>query len=543
MAIGPASVSASAEEVDTGRLEDASPRRILLIVLAIVAATEIVPFHYTFISMAVRLIGPDFPSAGSQLAWLNTLYALVGGVAVPVAGKLSDMVGKKRVILVCLVLSMVGSALDALTHSWTALLVGRALQGLAFPVLVISYGLIRDLVPRRMVPVAIAVAGGGTGMGAVLGPIAGGALTDHYSWRSLFWFCTLYTGVTGLLMLLLVPESKLRVRSRLDYLGTLLLGSGVGLVLIYLSRGSDWGWGQGATLAWLIGGLVLLVLFYAWETRTPEPIMSPVLLRSPRLVSLLVWAFLLNICTQGLSYLLGYLAEGPGGATGDALKQQVAAGAAQQAAQQSGAPLASLQQYFTVQGDLPGLNLTLFQFTVRILLVMSVLYVVVAPLTGWSATRFGLRLPAAACAFFFGLGSLLLYYFHGSVLQLALCALPLGVGAGIFLGTVPNMLIEAVPQEQQGASAGMYGVFSSFGSATATAVAAAVMATHPLVLHVGLPGHESNTELKSGALAQLSTETAYTRLFLIFAGVALVGLVVGLLMRQYRKPATGGLHS
>ncbi|MFJ3803013.1 MFS transporter [Streptomyces sp. NPDC090088] len=543
MAIGPASVTEPTEEVDTGRLEDASPRRVLMIVLAIVAATEIVPFHYSFISMSVRLIGPDFPSAGSQLAWLNTLYALVGGVAVPVAGKLSDMVGKKRVILVCLLLSTIGSAVDALTHSWTVLLVGRALQGLAFPVLAISYGLIRDLVPRRMVAVAIAVAGGGTGVGAVLGPLAGGALTDHYSWRSLFWFCTLYSVVTGLLMLLLVPETRLRVRSRLDYLGTVLLGAGIALVLVYLSRGSDWGWGRGTSLAWLIGGLVLLVLFYAWETRAPDPIMSPALLRSSRLGSLLVWAFLLNVCTQGLSYLLGYLAEGPGGAQGEALKQQVAVGAAQQAAQQSGAPLASIQQFFTVHGELPGLNLTLFQFTVRILLVMSVLYVLVAPLTGWSATRFGLRLPAAACAFFFGLGSLLLYYFHGSTLQLALCALPLGVGAGIFLGTVPNMLIEAVPQEQQGAGAGMYGVFGSFGSATATAVAAAVMAAHPLVLHVSTPGHESDTKLQSGALAQLSTETAYTRLFLIFAGVALVGLVVGLLMRQYRKPATGGLQS
>ncbi|WP_159002269.1 MFS transporter [Streptomyces sp. NRRL B-3229] len=542
MATVPASVSESTE-VDTGRLEDASRSRVLLIVLAIVAATEIVPFHYSFISMSVRLIGPDFPSAGSQLAWLNTLYALVGGVAVPIAGKLSDMIGKKRVIFGCLLISLVGSVLDAMTHSWGVLLVGRALQGLAFPVLAISYGLVRDLVPRRMVAVAIAVAGGGTGVGAVLGPIAGGALTDHYSWRSLFWFCAIYSAVTTLLLLVVVPETRLRAKSRIDFVGTALLGAGIALVLIYLSRGSDWGWGGAGSLAWLIGGLALLALFYAWETRTADPIMSPKLLRSSRLATLLVWAFLINICTQGLSYLLGYLAEGPGGAQGDAIKQQVATGAAQQAAQQSGTPVAGLQQFFTVQGDLPGMNLTLYQFTVRVLLVMSVVYVVVAPITGWLSTRFGLRLPAAACAFSFGLGSLLLYFFHDSVWQLALCAVPLGIGAGIFLGTVPNMLIEAVPQEQQGASAGMYGVFSSFGSATATAVVAAVMAAHPLVLRVTVPGHESSAELRTGGLAQLSTETAYSYLFLIFAGVGLVGLSVVLLMRHYRHPTTGGLRS
>ena len=238
-------------EVDTGRLNDASTLRIVLIVLTIVASTEIVPFQTAFIGLAAQKIGASFPAAGSQLPWLATIYTLVGGVAVPVLGKLSDVIGKKKLIVACVAVSLVGSVLDAVTTSWSVLLVGRALQGVAFPAMFISFGLIRDLAPRRMVNTAIGIAGGGTGLGAILGPLAGGYLTDHFSWRSLFWFCAVWIVVSLTLLLIFVPETKLRHRVKLDLPGAALLGAGIALVMIYVSRGSGWGWGRPITLAWL----------------------------------------------------------------------------------------------------------------------------------------------------------------------------------------------------------------------------------------------------------------------------------------------------
>ena len=511
------------------------------------ASTEIVPFHFTFIGLTARYIGQSFPDqTAGQLTWLTTLYSLVGGVAVPVFGKLSDLVGKKKVILLCLVLSIIGCAVDAMTSSWTLMLVGRGLQGLAFPAIFVSYGLIRDLAPRRYLNMAIALAGGGTGVGAILGPLIGGILTDHYSWRSLFWFCVIWTVVTILPLALFVPETKLRVKVKVDLLGALLLGAGIAGVLIYLSNGSTWGWGEMSALTWLIGGVILLVLFYAWEMFTPEPIMDPKLLRAPRFGGILIAAFLSVGIMQGLSYAMGYLAETPGGADGDAVKKQIVDGAAAQAAQQASeqmhiqVPPSMVTQYFSVQGTLPGFNLTLLQFTMQTMLGLAVVYVLVAPLCGWMSTRIGLLKPYLASTIAFLVGCLLFARFHDHVWQMALIALIVGVGAGAYLGTLPNMVVEAVPQEQQGISAGMYGAFNSFGTAAATAAVAAIMSANPLILHINAPGHVEDRKLNTGPMAQLPDGAAYTNIFYLFAGAAAVAFVLALvLLRFYNRPSTG----
>jgi MFS family permease len=543
----PAGATAPGDEVDTGRMDGASRLRVLLIVMAIVASIEIVPFHFTFIGLASRYIGQSFPrESASQLTWLTTLYAIVGGVAVPVLGKLSDLVGKKKIILGCLVLSIVGCAIDALATSWPLMLVGRALQGLAFPAIFVSYGLIRDLVPRRDLNLAIALAGGGTGVGAILGPVAGGILTDHYSWRSLFWFCVVWTAITILPLALFVPETKLRVKSSIDLLGAALLGLGIAGVLIYLSEGGGWGWGQLSTLSWLVGGIVLLIAFYVWELFASEPLMDPRLLRAPRFTGILAAGFVSVGVMQGVNYVLGYLAETPGGASAGAIKQQIVNGAAAAAAQQASAQMhmnvttQMVTPYFSVHGTLPGLNLTLLQFTLQTMLGLSVMYVLVAPLSGWLGTRIGLRRPYVASTALFVVACLLYSQFHHSVWQLALIALLTGAGAGAYLGTLPNMVVEAVPERQQGVSAGMYGAFNSFGTAAATAATAAMMTAHPLILHVNAPGHIMDTKLNTGPLAQLPDESAYTDTFYMFAAASVVAVVIALSLRHFNRPTTGG---
>ncbi len=537
----------TSDEADTGRLEGAGRLRVVLVILAIVASTEIIPFHFTFISFSARYIGQSFPAeSAGQLTWLTTLYSLVGGVAVPLFGKLSDLIGKKRVILACLVISMIGCVIDAATPSWTWMLIGRALQGLAFPAIFVSYGLIRDLTPRRYLNMGIALAGGGTGIGAVLGPVAGGVLTDHFSWRSLFWFCVIWTAVTIVPLLFFVPETKLRVKVRIDVLGAVLLGAGIGGVLIYLSNGSVWGWGKTSALAWLIGGLVLLAAFYIWELVVAEPLMDPKLLRAPRFALIMLAAFLSVGIFQGLGYVTGYLAETPGGAAGNAIKQQIVQGAAAQAAQQASAQMhmpispAMVTPYFTVQGTLPGLNLTLLQFTLRTMLGLAVVYVIVAPLCGIVSKRIGLQKPYIVSAIAILVACLLYSQFHVHAWQLGLIAVITGIGVGGYLGTLPNMVVESVPQEQQGISAGMYGAFNSFGTAAATAATAAILAAHPLMLHINAPGHVETRKLNTGALAQLPDASAYTACFYMFAIAAAVAVVLSLFMRHFNRPTTGG---
>jgi MFS family permease len=113
------------------------------------------------------------------------IIALVGGATTPIVSKLADLYGKRRIMLLCSVSFLAGSVLSAVTSSWALFLAGRALQATAFAMTAIAVGLIRDLLPRRHVPIAVGALAAGFGFSGIVSPFVGGALTDHYSWRSL----------------------------------------------------------------------------------------------------------------------------------------------------------------------------------------------------------------------------------------------------------------------------------------------------------------------------------------------------------------------
>jgi hypothetical protein len=354
--------------------------------------------------------------------------------------------------------------------------------------------------------------------------------------------------VTILPLIFFVPETRVRARAKIDLLGALLLGAGIGGTLIYLSNGSNWGWGKLSTLWWLIAGLVLLVLFYAWEHVVPDPIVNPRLLRNPRLSGIMVAGFLSIGLMQGMVYLLGYLSETPGGAQGDAIKQQVIDGAVQSAVADAAQRHAQLSpslvmHYFSVQGTLPGFGMTLLQFALHILLITSVVSVVVAPLCGWLSTRIGLQKPLILSGVTFVAAALLYAMVHGSISPLMAISVLTGIGTGAYLGTLPNMVVETVRPEDQGVSGGLYGAFGSFGTAASSAAIGAIMAAHPLILHVNAPGHVQEVKLNTGPLAQLPDVSAYTAGFYLLAGAAAAYLLLGLAMRAFRHPATGGAVS
>ena len=125
--------------------------------------------------------------------------------------------------------------------------------------------------PRRAVPIALGAVSAGIGVSGVASPFLAGALIDNHGYRAVFWFMFGYALVLTPLVALAVPESPLRHRHRLDVLGVALLGSGVGLVLLGISQGRDWGWWTTGTVSSFVGGTVLLAAFIAWELHVEEP--------------------------------------------------------------------------------------------------------------------------------------------------------------------------------------------------------------------------------------------------------------------------------
>jgi MFS family permease len=288
---------------DAGRIDPSRTGRLIAILVALVLYSEVAPMQLAAVSIIVPKIATSFPGAGAGVTWSVTIVGVAGGATMALIGKLGDKIGKRNVTLISGGLFLIGALMCVLTSSWPVFLIGRALGGASWAMTAVEYGLVRDLMPRRWIPIAVGVIGTGFGIGGVVTPIIVGALTDHYSWRSVFWFMVIYMVVTTPILLACVPESPFRVKQRFDVLGAVLFGGSVGAVLVYVSEGSSWGWSNMSCLACLIGGVIGLGAFIWWEQRTPEPMMELSLLRAPKVSILMAVAFLVTLSISTVNLL------------------------------------------------------------------------------------------------------------------------------------------------------------------------------------------------------------------------------------------------
>ncbi|WP_019926237.1 MFS transporter [Nocardia sp. BMG111209] len=518
---------------DTGRLDGASPRRIWSVLLVIVLFSEIAPTQYTMVAAALQKIAPSFPGVGANITWTMIAFGLVGASASPLIGKMSDVWGKKRLFLICGVLFAVGCLLSALTSNWWVFLAGRCLQATAIATAVVSYGLIRDLLPRRLVPVGLGLTATGFGFSAALAPLLAGWLVDNYQWRAMFWFLFGFTVLMLPVVALVVPDSKLRVREPIDIAGAALLSGGTALVLIYIDKGQDWGWGRPLTLLWLIGGLLLLAVFVLVELRVRIPVVDIRLLAHPR-VSLVLITALFTSCMVGIQgYAIAYMVQTP---SEDMLRGTIVNSTIDTAAQQY--KLHLLPQAVRVIIDPSysyGDGLTLLQFAVRIALIQGLLGMIFGVVAGLVARRFGPWYPLiASVVILAGVGVAEVFMPHHWGL-FALTSGFFGIAFGLYYAAAPTLVVEAVPQEQQGISVGVLGVMQSMGVAIGTAAITAFLNNNPLHAQVSVAG-----QTRTAPIPQVFGEHGYVLGFWFAVATSVIGLLVALFMRHGRTPATGG---
>ena len=234
------------------------------------------------------IVGTAMPRVIAQLngfdryTWVTTAYLLTSTVTVPIYGKLSDLLGRKRVFMLGTLIFLLGSALCGIAQTMTQLIIFRGLQGLGAGALVpVSMAVIGDLFPPGERGKWQGIFGASWGIAGVIGPALGGWITDNLSWRWVF-YVNLPVGVIALTVLLLVmpPLVNGKPGVRIDVWGALLLVAGlVPLLLAFTWAGSSYAWGSPLVLGLLGGGVALLAAFTIYETRQPEPIVEPRLFR------------------------------------------------------------------------------------------------------------------------------------------------------------------------------------------------------------------------------------------------------------------------
>jgi EmrB/QacA subfamily drug resistance transporter len=259
-----------------------STRRKALITLATLVGTFLAALDATVVGTAMPTVIGEL--GGLELyPWAFASYLLAATVTGPIFGKLSDTYGRKPVYLAGIFLFLLGSVLAGTSQSMGALILFRTLQGLGAgavqPVAITIVGDIFELETRARVQ---GLFGAVWGISAVVGPAAGGFITDLISWRWVFYVNVPFGIVAAVLLAATLTESFERRERRPDYLGTVLLAGGLVAVLLAL-LGGDGGLSV-ATLALFFGGLIVLSLFVVVERRAADPVV-PLDLFSERIIT------------------------------------------------------------------------------------------------------------------------------------------------------------------------------------------------------------------------------------------------------------------
>ncbi|MEA2201040.1 MAG: hypothetical protein QOI89_1636 [Solirubrobacteraceae bacterium] len=235
----------------------------------------------TIVATALPTIVGDLGGL-THISWVVTAYLLAQTVVTPLYGKLGDMYGRKIVLQSALVVFLAGSALCGLSQNLDELIAFRAVQGLGGGGLIVSaQAAIGDVVPPRRRGRYTGLFGAVFGLASIAGPLLGGFLTTHLSWRWIF-YVNLPLGVVALFVLAAAfPATSERVRHSIDYLGTALLAAGVGSIVLLTSLGgTSVPWGSPLIVGLGVAGVLCLALFPLAERRAREAVLPTRLLRN-----------------------------------------------------------------------------------------------------------------------------------------------------------------------------------------------------------------------------------------------------------------------
>ncbi len=272
---------------------------------AIMLAVLAIGFDATILNVALPTLAADTHATNSQLQWMVDAYVLVfAGLLLP-AGALADRYGRKRLLLIGLVLFGLSSAAAALTSSPGQLIAIRAVMGVGAAVLTpVTLAVLPVIFKPEERAKAIAFAMMGMGVGVPLGPLVGGYLLRHFWWGSIFLVNVPVVVVALVAIAALVPESRDPAARPVDLLGGLLSTAGLVLLVYGIIEAPDRGWTDRAVLAALGAGAVLLVAFVAWQRRTPYPMIDLGLFRGARFVVGSATATLASFALFGLLFVL-----------------------------------------------------------------------------------------------------------------------------------------------------------------------------------------------------------------------------------------------
>jgi len=444
----------------------------------------------------------------STIAWILSAYLLVGVVVTPIFGKLGDLYGKKRMLLVAMSVYAIavsvagftpniGAAFGLDRSSQIYVLIGvRAVQGVGMAMFPLGFAMLPEVFPHARVGQAQGILSGMFAAGAALGLVGGGWIAQTYGWQ-LTYHTVIPAAVTVfVLAAVLVRESPHRAERRIDLPGVTSLGAGLTLLMLGITEGAYWGWTKFDAvtfrgLPWGVPEFFLLaaaafVFFLLWEPRAPSPVVSFAALKER------------NIAVSNVNGVL------------------------------VGMSMFLLFTVLIILGEYPTPGFGLHELDAGLVLVPAVIgMMATGPFLGRAISRFGPK-PVMVLGFLLiAGGSFGLVAFNRTTFEVAAFAIPIMAGNVAVLIAMSNVIVLSVDPRTVGVQTGMNQTFRNLGSAIGPVLVTSILASY--AFSIGYPGH----------LFQNYYTLGYRVVFVLTAAIGLAGAACSLALRNYRFLADG----
>ncbi|WP_229242712.1 MDR family MFS transporter [Cellulosimicrobium marinum] len=286
-------------------------RRVYVIFGALMLAMLLAALDQTIVATALPTIVSDLGGA-EHLSWVVTAYMLASTATTVLWGKLGDLVGRKPLFVVCILVFLAGSMLAGTSQTMGQLIAWRAVQGVGGGgLMVLAQAIVGDVVSPRERGRYQGFFGAVFGVSSVAGPLLGGFFVDNLDWRWVFYINVPIGAVALVTVLAVLPRIAATKHPRIDYAGIVLLGViATCIVLVTSLGGTTWGWGS--VQVWGLSALAVLALvaFVLVEQRAPEPVLPLRLFRNRVFSTAAVIGFAVGFAMFGaITYLPLYLQQ------------------------------------------------------------------------------------------------------------------------------------------------------------------------------------------------------------------------------------------
>lgn len=455
-------------------------RRPRLAVAALASTATLSSFIQTIMTPLVPVFPETFDASPAAVAWVFTAPMLAASATAPAAGRLGDLYGKKRVLLVLLGIILAGSITGAFATTLGGVIFARALQGVGLGVMALNISLLRDVLPPGRVPGAVATIGASNGIGGALGLPLSALVSEWADWHGLFWLAAGLAAVSMIAVALTVPDFRMMAGGRFDLVGAVLLAIGLVAVMLGIGQGPDWG--AGISVAVGLSGVAVLCLWVIQQRRSQAPVVDLRLMTSRAVL-------VVNLVTVATGFTWFAI---PG-------------------------LVARILQ--TADGAGPGFGLSMV--TTSLFIVPTGLSVLIFnPPARRFVRRFGSRRALRTGSFLTALAYLFALTDIGGPWGLAAVAALVGIGSLLMMCAAPLLLFAHTPPDATGAANSSNAVMRWVGSTLSSATIGAVLAA-------------SSVPFQGNAVP---TEPGYAVSFALACAVGVAGWALGALLPKTETP-------